>query len=321
MLKNRKVQFLRKVFGSLREDPNSNNVDVCCPNKKCKSHGSSKKKLIIELETQQYNCWVCDVSGRGVSNLVSRFKRAFLEESISIFKNSVKNSEQTAEEQIQLEMPRNFVFLAENLSHPDPDIRACLKYLEDRGVEEKDLWYFKFCATTSGRFRRRVIMPSFDSEGNLNYYVARTIEKVERMKYINSKVPKKTIIFNEFNIDFKKEVTLVEGPFDLTKADDNSVCLLGSSLKEDHALFRKIIKNNTPVCLALDPDISDKMYKIAELLNSYGICVRILDCNGYEDVGAMSKGEFLKRKASAKIFEKDHRILNLISSIRSGSII
>ena len=125
----------------------------------------------------------------------------------------------------------------------------------------------------------------------------------------------------EINIDWKSELTLVEGPFDLMKANENATCLLGCTLKEDQVLFKKIVRNDTPVCLALDPDVVDKSYSIACLLTSYGISVRILDCSGYEDVGAMSKSNFYERLQSAKLFGNDDRLLSLISSIKSGSIV
>ena len=166
-----------------------------------------------------------------------------------------------------------------------------------------------------------MILPSFDAEGKLNYYVARSIFKDNKFKYINAKVPKKNVIFNEINIDWNQELTLVEGPFDLIKSNDNSTCLLGCSLKEDQLLFKKIVKNNTDVCLALDPDVSDKAYKIAELLLSYGINVRILDCTGYDDVGEMEDSIFRERLSLAKKYARDDKLLNLISSIKSGSMI
>ena len=108
---------------------------------------------------------------------------------------------------------------------------------------------------------------------------------------------------------------------DLTKANQNSTCLLGCSLKEEQALFRKIVKNDTPVCLALDPDVRQKAIKIASLLASYGITVRMLDVAGYEDVGEMTKEEFSNRLERAIFFGRDQRLLDLITSIKSGSLI
>ena len=63
------------------------------------------------------------------------------------------------------------------------------------------------------QLRRRVIIPSFDSEGFLNYFTARAIDESTR-KYVNPKVKRTDIIFNELNVDWKKELVIVEGPFD-----------------------------------------------------------------------------------------------------------
>ena len=46
------------------------------------------------------------------------------------------------------------------------------------------------------------------------------------------------------NIDWSKELALVEGAFDLVKSNENSTCLLGSKLSEKSRLFLQIIKNN-----------------------------------------------------------------------------
>ena len=88
-----------------------------------------------------------------------------------------------------------------------------------------------------------MILPSFDCNGNLNYYTARSIDTDIKMKYMNSKVSKTEIIFNEINLNWQKEITLVEGPFDMVKCDDNSTCLLGSHLPVNSLLFQKITQN------------------------------------------------------------------------------
>ena len=86
-------------------------------------------------------------------------------------------------------------------------------------------------------------------------------------------------------------------------------------------LFKKIVRNNTGVCLALDPDVRMKATKIASLLNSYGVAVRMLNVEGFDDVGEMTKDEFLKFLSLAKPFGRDEKLLDLITSIKSGSII
>lgn len=316
-----KTNFLKRCFKVANLTSDKINAEVQCPNKSCKTHGTGKLKLIIKLDTQQYNCWVCGTSGVGVAKLVKKYSSFYYQECQRLFKSKEKlDNIQIEDKTEEISLPDNFILLAESMKSYDPDIKAAISYAKKRGLDEKKIWYFKIGATTSGRLKKRIILPSFDAEGNLNYYVARSIFD-NKFKYINAKVPKKNVIFNEINIDWKKELTLVEGPFDLIKSNDNSTCLLGCSLKEDQDLFKKIVKNNTDVCLALDPDVIDKSYKIADLLLSYGINVRILDCSGYEDVGEMEDDIFKKRLASARNFARDDRLLNLISSIKSGSMI
>lgn len=321
MSKNQKVAFLKKVFKKANLTSDNENAEVQCPNKKCKSHGTDKLKLIVQLDTQQYHCWVCGEAGVGVKKLVSKYRRTFISEVSSNFRDFNKNTNVVEEKEYHVELPENFVLLAESNNNIDPDVKAAINYVKSRQITNRDLWYFKMGTSTSGRLRRRIIIPSFDEEGELNYYVARTVGNASGMKYINSKVPKKNIIFNEVNIDWKSELTLVEGPFDLIKANENATCLLGCTLKEDQILFKKIVKNGTPICLALDPDVLDKSYNIARLLTSYGVSVRMLDCSNFEDVGAMSKKDFYDRFRNAKKFGNDDRLLSLISSIRSGSLV
>jgi hypothetical protein len=164
-------------------------------------------------------------------------------------------------------------------------------------------------------------MPSFDADGELNYITARSIDPDSKYKYMNSKAEKKSLIFNEINIDWKKELTIVEGPFDLVKCDRNSVTLLGSGLNEGYELFKKIVSNMTPVVLALDPDAIDKSQKICARLYSYGVRVRVMNISPFKDVGEMSKQEFLDRKNSAKIWTPDDHLQHLFTKIRSGSLL
>ena len=56
--------------------------------------------------------------------------------------------------------------------------------------------------------------------------------------------------------------------------------MLGSTLTEDMVLFQSIIKNRTPINLALDSDAYSKALKIAKLLYSYDIDVNIVDTRG-----------------------------------------
>ena len=143
-------------------------------------------------------------------------------------------------------------------------------------------------------------MLSFDANGELNFYTGRAIDPESWRKYMNSDAEKKSVVFNEINIDWTKELTLVEGPFDLTKCDENAVPLLGCSLSEDSLLFGRIYQNKTPIVLALDKDMEQREWqRLAKMLHYYDIPVRIIDLCEFKDVGEMSRRQFLQAKAAA----------------------
>ena len=141
------------------------------------------------------------------------------------------------------------------------------------------------------------------------------------MKYINASVPKITVVFNDMNINLSKELALVEGPFDLVKCDVNATCLLGSHLSTDSLLFKKIVVNQTPTVIALDPDAKKKSHEIAKMLSSYGITVRMATIPDNKDVGDMTRKEFKSIRGAAQSWFVEDRLYDLISSIRSGTVI
>ncbi len=318
----KKVSVLKAAFGNLEMSRDGDDVSVKCP--KCSKPGSSKKKLVINLEKGMYHCWVCGIKGRNVVKVVRMVSPSTADH--PIFKKWVKSSRSDKDsiedvEVEKLKIPKGFRLLGDNFGAKDPDIKAAIKYCRSRGLTEREIWYYRLGTCTTSQFRRRVIIPSFSDTGELNYFSARSIDPENKFKYLNAKVSKKDIIFNELNIDWSKELVLVEGPFDLMKVRSNSGCLLGSHLPTDSLLFRRIVKMQTSVLLSLDDDAIQKMHKIAKELTSYGVKVRYVTLPPDKDVGDMNLGEFEDVTRNAKSWHANHRLFSKIGEIRSGSLI
>jgi hypothetical protein len=305
-----KISFLRTVFGTVSDPKGAGqNASINCP--ACKK----QKKLAIHLLTDVCHCWVCGLGTKLIS-LLMKYHPSYVHEYITRFAGKQVFF---IDEKIKFDvvLPENFKLLATNINNDDFVCNKAIDYLKKRGLKNRDLWFFKFGVSSDQNIKDRVVMPSFDCDGKLNFYTARAITNNFR-KYMNCDAEKKSIIFNEINIDWSKELTLVEGPFDLTKCDENATCLLGSSLSEDSKLFYKIYQNKTPIVLALDNDMVDKSWqRIAKLLNSYDINVKILQLGNYKDVGEMSKEEFLFAKLNAKEWSRDSALLQKIKSFKS----
>jgi DNA primase len=267
------------------------------------------------------HCWVCGLKGKTPYYIIKKFcgdsKALDFKSKFGIKTND--NQDDIIEEEV-VSFPSEFTMLATVKDAFDPDVRACLSYLRKRGVSKELMWRHKVGIFRGKKWSRRVVFPSFDSDGDLNFFVSRAIDKDGFPKYLNCNADKTKIIFDEMRIDWKKELTIVEGVFDLVRCDFNSTCLLGSSLNQNHALFQKIIKNQTPVVLALDADMIDKSYNIARTLSSFGVRVKLLEHGDYHDVGEMSS-EIVRQKCnSAPIYSRESRLQHLIGTISSGSI-
>ena len=104
---------------------------------------------------------------------------------------------------------------------------------------------------------------------------------------------------------------MVEGVFDAIVAGENSIPLLGSTLREDSRLFRKIVKNDTPVLLGLDADAHKKAMKLVKALLAYDIEVRLMDTSDYKDIGEMPPDVFQERKDKASFIDSDAYLLKI----------
>jgi len=315
MSDTKKLNILKEVLGSPTRHGKEN--IYYCP--KCKHH---KKKMSINLDKNKFKCWVCDFSGNDITYLIKRYATRpqreewysvcdiFDHSDLELQLNEIFNPPSfEAEKEQKIDLPEEFTTLTSN-KLPSSAIQA-LSYLRRRDIEREEIltWKMGFCSR--GIFKDRIIIPSFDMNGDINYFIARSFSKEAFPKYKNPQASKK-IIFNELFLDFSEPLVIVEGVFDAVNVGGNVVPILGSTLDETHPLFQKIIQNKTKVYLALDQDAQTKEVKIANSLSAYGIEVYKIETRGYQDVGVMPRDIYSDRKKKAKKFTEisllNHRL-------------
>lgn len=308
-----KIKILKKVLGSSYST--GDEMLFFCP--KCGHH---KKKLSVNLEKNKFKCWVCDYRGNNIRRLVRRHGTFLDQQEWAKYDDSVEiasfedvfSMEQDVYEPVEqvLELPEGFKTLcSKRLSLATKPI---LKFLYDRGVTRSDIlkWKMGYCAT--GEYKDRVIIPSFNDDGEVNYFIARTYSD-NWLKYKNPPASR-DIIFNELYVDFEDDLIIVEGVFDAIVAG-NAVPILGSSLKESSKLLKKVVENDTPVYVALDPDVELKAMNLIKKMLTFDIEVYKIDITPYVDVGEMPKSEFVKRKDTAQLMTPDVFLERAIFSI------
>ena len=122
-----------------------------------------------------------------------------------------------------------------------------------------------------------VIIPSYDSDGVVNYFVSRAFYETD-YKHKNPNVSKDIVGFDML-IDWKKDINLVEGAFDAIATGDNTIPLFGKILPDN--LSKKIIENKVKrINLILDSDAKKAAIKHSEYFMGNGIDVHLIDLPG-----------------------------------------
>jgi len=283
----------------------------------CEHH---KPKMSVNLGKNAYKCWVCDTKGNNIWRLVRKFgapsdkrKWGALENRVDVTESIYEKIFGTPEEGLVegVELPKEFVSLTSKELLVGG--KKAKKYLLNRGMTERDIARWKVGYCDSGEYEGRVIFPSFNYAGKLNYFVGRS-HSGDWMKYKNPTVSR-DVIFNELNIDWKEKVCLVEGIFDAVKAGINSIPLLGSTLNEKSVLFQKIVSSDTIVYLALDQDAERKTMKMIKKFLFHGVEVYRVNVDGYDDVGSMSKEIFTRRFKRARLITSEDYLRESIRKI------
>lgn len=300
---SQKLEILQRLLGTPDIDRKSINAQYWCPI--CKDSDSKKKKLAVRLEDGVAHCWVCGWSSRNIAIIAPLIGRKdLLQELVSIFGETKQELENTKEEKVA-KLPKDFNLIGKSINRliRDPDQVACVKYLASRNISESVVWSYRLGMSNEGMYRRRIIFPSFDKDGNLNYITSRIASEDIKPKYFNLDIDRRSIVFNEIDINWKKELILVEGPFDLLSCHNmNATASMGSWLDEKYKLFENIVINQTPILLAFDPDAKEKQDKVAENLFRYGISVRSLNWQTTSkeiDPGKLGPSKFRKLVESA----------------------
>jgi DNA primase len=304
-----KIEILKEVLGDYKRT-REEYLFFC---KFCNHH---KPKLSVNLEKNVWKCWVCEKSGRNISYIISQFAKkeqknkwfhisSAIDFTDDFDLESIFHNNYIAEE--KLELPKSFETLTGKLT---PSSIGAFQYLKKRGVKKQDILWWKIGYSLSGEYSGRIIIPSFDRKGELNYFSARSFQD-DFPPYRNPDCSR-DIVFNELYLDKNKPLVLVEGVFDAIVAGENALPLLGSTLREDSALFRHISNSHDEVYVSLDKDAVKKQKKLIEVLLRYGKVVFEVPYPKAKDIGDITKEEFSFLKKNSKRITNESYFQSLI---------
>lgn len=222
-----------------------------CTEIKGLNQGDGKGNLEINYERHLYKCWSCGET-HGTHGPLGKLFDGYASKQQKKLYNLIKPDEFKKEDKKRnkLRLPQGYTLFKDSNPRFIPHIEA-YRYLQSRGITDEIIEKYKIGYTVSGDFAYRIIVPSYNSEGQLNYYVARAWTP-RKMKYKNPSVPKDEIIFNEGLIDWDKDIYLVEGVFDSFFLD-NSLVMLGKKMSQ-LILETLYTKANANIIICVDGD-------------------------------------------------------------------
>ena len=255
----------------------------------------TKPKLEVNLSENSkgenpWHCWVCDKKGKKLYQLfravsASSEKMAELK---AIVKYVGKETDTIINEIVKL--PKEYQTF-ENIKQSNIEGRQALAYLKSRNISMDDILKYNigYCAT--GRYSKMIIIPSYDSNGTLNYFTGRSFEKEPYIKYKNPSVSRDIIPF-ELYINWNLPLILCEGPFDALSIKRNAIPLLGKNIQSN--LMKKIVTSSVEkIYIALDKDAQKQALTFCERLMNEGKEVYLVDLQD-KDPGEMGFYNFTK---------------------------
>lgn len=236
-----------------------------------------KPKLEINLRINEkgqnpWECWVCETKGRTIKALLRKLKLS-KNEAQEVLKYLPEGSQDYTVEHATVSLPDEFqpIITASTTSVVANTVR---NYLYRRGLDEYDFIRYNIGYCTKGEYSGRIIIPSYNDTGNLNFFIGRTFEN-SFYKYRNPE-SSKDIIFFENLINWELPIVLCEGVFDAMAIKRNAIPILGKSLSD--SLYTKIVTSPVQdIYICLDYDARKKALYISEKLQAQGKTVYLVD--------------------------------------------
>ncbi len=275
-MKNLKLlQLLESVLGK-GKPTSGNNVAFFSP---FTSH--YKPKLEIDLNTNRegqnpWHCWISNKKGRSIHSLFKQLNlpKDKFEKLGKLIERSKYRNNSIDKKQIEeiIQLPEDYKPLW--LERKTPDYKNAMHYLQKRGINIFDIIRYRIGYAESGPYSGKIIIPSYDYTGQLNYFVSRAFYENDLYKHKNPKISKDIIGFDML-INWNEPIILCEGAFDAITIKRNAIPLFGKMINPK--LRIKIIEEGVKeIYICLDQDALNNAKHIAQMFLQEGIHVYLV---------------------------------------------
>lgn len=284
------VNLVNSILGSGKRTARGNQSYVC-PFHVSNPPGKRNFEVNFTKDKNGHNPWACWGCGKKGKTIHSLFKQMNVSSDIiSQLKPLTKYSGESYENsQIfqSVTLPKEYKSFDNSLIS-----RHALNYLKKRNITTKDILKYNIGYCEYGPYSKMIIIPSYNANGDLNYFTSRSFEEDPYIKYRNPDVSRDIIPFELF-INWDLPIILCEGPFDAMAIKRNAIPLFGKNIQPN--LMMKIISSKVQkIYIALDSDAMSKSLEFCELLMNEGKEVYLVELDG-KDPSEIGFEHFIKK--------------------------
>ena len=269
------LDIIVEILGTPRkENPTRGQFSFDCPvcsAEKDMPEGDGKGNFELNLNKNAYHCWACGGTHNthgSITKLISKFGNRDHKNKVKklgINLSETKLTPKVIKELREVQLPEEFIPFEGTNPNSLPYKEAWNYLTKQRNLTQDIIFKHKMGYTTEGEYAFRIIVPSYDKEGKLNYFTGRAWSPKRKPKYKNPDLPREEVIFNGKLINWDSTIYIVEGPFDHIVVY-NSIPMLGKDLHPK--LFDSLMKKaNSWVVVLLDDDAWDRAKQIYSQLN------------------------------------------------------
>lgn len=298
--------FLENILGKGKH-ASKNNYAFFCP--KCKHR---KPKLEVNLDTHKYNCWTChpEFKGKTIRSLLNKLNLP--KDRISYILTYIKEDNKEITREIKenhiVTLPNEFKSL---YSGSGMIFNQARNYIKSRGITLDDITKYNIGYCDSGKYQNMVIIPSYDESGNLNYFIGRSFNTLNKMNHAGPECDKDGIIGFELFINWSIPIIICEGGFDAVSIRRNCIPLFGKIISS--ALMKKLVLDEVKtIYLALDKDALKLSINYAEQLINLGKEVYFINMDD-KDPSKMGFVQFTNLLHQAKPFTETDLFLTKLN--------
>jgi len=267
------IEIIEDIFGEFKSHNDyKHQISVDCPvcsyEIKGLDVGDGKGNLEINYKYNVFKCWSCAESHGTHGSLYKLIKAHGTPKHLKKYQllRPEFNDDYKKAPLKKVELPKEYISFTNVRKGITflPDYKKALSYIRKRNITDEMINKFRIGFCYEGSYAGRIIIPSYDSDNRINYFIARSYYDKPKFKYKNPEAQKELIIFNEYLINWDKPIYIVEGAFDSIFLE-NAIPMLGKFMSDK--LFNLLYEKANKIYIALDPDAWDDQEKLYHKLN------------------------------------------------------